>query len=237
MTLAKKHRLVRDGPEEADAATDVTESPSAEIPETPEFLTSLERDESSDADTPPESVLGRLSRGEPGAMDALMERYGRLIWWMARRWNRHQADAEDAVQEILMDLWKSAASFDRAIGREEVYVSVIARRRLVDRHRSAKSQRASGCVELIDSNCVQPAASQAEITEECGNAMKMLADLEGDQDEVLRLAYAEGYTFKRIAQQMDLPVATVVSRVQRGLQRLQHLLKEEAAPRSEQSGR
>lgn len=173
---------------------------------------------------PSESVLVSLAGGDPGAMDALNERYGRLIWWMARRWNRHQADAEDAVQEIMLDIWKSAASFDPSLGREETYISVIARRRLVDRHRSAKAQKANSFVELMDSSAVTPETSRAETGEECRRAMHVLASLGGDQDEVLRLAYAEGYTFRRIAQQMGLPVATVVSRAQRGLQRLQHLL-------------
>ena len=81
------------------------------------------------------SILERVARGDPGAPAACIERFRGLVWSLARRLCANASDAEDAVQEIFIDVWKSASRFDPAIASETTFVAMIARRRLIDRGR------------------------------------------------------------------------------------------------------
>src|SRR5215467_13463308 len=85
----------------------------------------------------PEPLLGRVAAGDDQATRTCIERYGGLVYALARRFEGGAgADIEDAVQEIFLDLWKSAPRFDPAIASETAFVATIARRRLIDRRRT-----------------------------------------------------------------------------------------------------
>src|SRR5689334_16385093 len=75
--------------------------------------------------TPP-SILQRIATGERAAVQECIDAYGGLIWSLARRWSPAPHEAEDAVQEIFIDLWKSAARFDQAQASETTFVAMIA---------------------------------------------------------------------------------------------------------------
>ena len=55
-----------------------------------------------------------------------MDAFGGLIWSLARRFSASAADAEDATQEIFLEVWRSAARYDRAMGSEAVFITIIA---------------------------------------------------------------------------------------------------------------
>ena len=82
-----------------------------------------------------DSILHRVADGEPAAIRELTDRYGGLVFALARRFSFDQSEVDDAVQEIFVALWKSAARFDPAIGSEDTFVAMVARRRLIDRRR------------------------------------------------------------------------------------------------------
>src|SRR5262245_63951716 len=86
--------------------------------------------------TEPPVLLGRVAAGDQAAIRECIARYGGVVWSLARRFEARDGDAEDAVQEIFLDLWKSAARFDRQIASEAAFVAMIARRRLIDRKRT-----------------------------------------------------------------------------------------------------
>ena len=57
-------------------------------------------------------VLTRIAAGDAAAVQECIDRYGNLVWTIARRFTRSTAEAEDAVQDVFIDLWKSAGRFD-----------------------------------------------------------------------------------------------------------------------------
>ena len=79
-----------------------------------------------------QSVFERIARGDESALKECMDRYGGLVWSLARKWSETAADAEDASQEIFLELWKCADRFDRTAGTEPAFVTTIARRRLIE---------------------------------------------------------------------------------------------------------
>ena len=59
-----------------------------------------------------DALLPKVALGDADAMQACLTRYAGVVWALARRLSTNPAEAEDAVQEIFLDLWKSAARFD-----------------------------------------------------------------------------------------------------------------------------
>src|ERR1700734_2723749 len=96
------------------------------------------------------SVLQRIASGDSAAVRECMDQYGALVWSLARRLSRTSSDAEDATQEIFLDIWRSAARFDAAQGSDKVFIAMIARRRLIDRLRKTTSEPAMDPVEVLD---------------------------------------------------------------------------------------
>src|SRR5450432_2250571 len=60
-------------------------------------------------------LLHRVAAGDSAAVRECIAQYGGLVWSLSRRLSRSEADAEDAAQEIFLDLWKSAARFDPTV--------------------------------------------------------------------------------------------------------------------------
>ena len=90
--------------------------------------------------TPSITLLARVARGDEDAVSACMDRFGGLVWSLARRYLRNDAEAADAVQEIFIELWQNAKRYDPERGSEETFVAVLTRRRLIDRLRKLKRQ-------------------------------------------------------------------------------------------------
>ena len=57
-------------------------------------------------------TLKRIASGDKTAVQDCLDKYGGLVWSLARRMSPNTDDAEDAVQEIFIDVWKNAARFD-----------------------------------------------------------------------------------------------------------------------------
>ena len=68
-------------------------------------------------------------------MEDCLNKYGGLVWSIARKMLRNSEEAEDAVQEIFVDVWKNAERFDETKASETTFIAMIARRRLIDKIR------------------------------------------------------------------------------------------------------
>ena len=166
------------------------------------------------------SVLSRVAAGEPAAVRECIARYGGLVWSLARRFA--PSDAEDAVQEIFVDLWKSAARFDPETAAEPTFVAMVARRRLIDRRR--KDQRRRDTDPLPE---VPPAAiteDRPELGAEAALAARALDQLRPEQRQVLILTACHGLSHEEIAASTGMPLGTVKAHARRGLLRVREVL-------------
>ena len=74
-----------------------------------------------------EAILNRIANGDQDAVQECLKTYGGLVWSLARRMLRNSDDAEDAVQEIFVDIWKNAGRFDPSQSSETTFIAMIAR--------------------------------------------------------------------------------------------------------------
>lgn len=184
----------------------------------------------------PPTLLQRVAANEPGAAEACLDTYGGLVWSLARRFLQNRADAEDAAQDIFVDIWKSAGRYDPAVASETAFVAMIARRRLIDRLR--RSGRTPPAAELIEDALPTnprtgraagdgpngPAGNRVDGAEDLGRAITAMAALGPEQARVLRLSLGQGLSHQQIADATGLPVGTVKTHIRRGLIRVREEL-------------
>lgn len=174
-------------------------------------------------------ILERVSKGQPSAVQDCIDRYGGLVWSLARRFCANVSDAEDAVQEIFLDVWRSAPRYDPSVAAEATFIAMIARRRLIDRNRRTKRSTPSldaGEFGSLIGDGKPPIEAAAEVGEDARRAAIALESLKPEQQRVLRLSIYQGLSHEKIAQATDLPLGTVKTHVRRGLIRIREILSD-----------
>jgi RNA polymerase sigma-70 factor (ECF subfamily) len=170
------------------------------------------------------SVLQRIASGETAAVRECIDEYGALVWSLARRLSRTPADAEDATQEIFLDIWRSAGRFDPSQGSDKVFIAMIARRRLIDRLRKSTAEPPMDPVEILDTLAWSEPGDASEISVEAERAARALMGLRPEQRQVLELGLLHGLTQSEIAARLGLPLGTVKSFMRRGLIRVREFM-------------
>jgi RNA polymerase sigma-70 factor (ECF subfamily) len=171
------------------------------------------------------AVLGRVAAGEPTAVKECMDRFGGLVWTLARRALPTAQDAEDATQEIFTEIWLSADRYDENRGSETVFVATIARRRLIDRLRKQGRQPFT---ESADNEALQlegNVTQSAEVCAEASLAARAVARLNPAQQRVLELGLLKGLSHSEIAEHTGMPLGTVKTQMRRGLIKVRELME------------
>ena len=176
------------------------------------------------------SVLKRIADGESAAVRECIDQYGALVWSLARRWSRTSSDAEDATQEIFLDIWRSAGRFDASQGSDKVFIAMIARRRLIDRLRKVSSEPPMDPVEALEA--IALGRSRAPRRKPRSRPSRPLARW---RSCVLRTTAGIGtgafYTVlsqTEIATRLSMPLGTVKSFMRRGLIKVREYMNIEA---------
>lgn len=170
-------------------------------------------------------MFRRVAAGEPGAVEAFVDQYGSLVWSLALRQTRTRDEAEDAVQEIFLDLWRSAERFDSTRASGAGFVAMIARRRLIDRTR--KEQRRPTLTAMPEGlDVTSDEHERLERSIEAGQIMTVLQGLPDRQREAIELSVVTGLSHAQIAERTDTPLGTVKSNIRRGMAELRRRLLE-----------
>jgi RNA polymerase sigma factor (sigma-70 family) len=164
--------------------------------------------------------LGARLADDPHALTECYERYGPMVLAYLRRLVG-RADAEDVLQQVFLDLWRSRRRYDPTRPLEPWIIS-IAHKRAVD-HLRRETRHDASLVSLSEPD----AASADRFVEDVAEAQVIghaLGELSTEQRETLVLAYFNDLTQSQIAGRMNVPLGTVKARSQRGLRRLAAIL-------------
>ncbi len=172
-----------------------------------------------------QNLLPRIAEGDAVAVNECLQRYSPLIWSMARKFWRDMATVEDLVQEIFIDVWKSAARFDERKASETTFISTIARRRMIDRQRRQGSALRTEPVEELPIGVDDEGLESIDVMDEASVVHRALATLKPDQRRVILLSVVEGLTHPEISEQTGIPLGTVKSHIRRGLNDAAQLLR------------
>lgn len=182
------------------------------------------------------SILERIAGGDRKAVAACIDTYSGLVWSLARRFLANDADAEEAVQEIFMEIWSTAARFDAAVAGEATFISMIARRRLIDRRRKLAREPASQPIDEIQHALSEDGEKILEASAETRRVIDVLRTLKPEQQEVIRMSSWLGMSHGAIAHETGIPLGTVKSYMKRGLNTIREALGE-AGPSADKATR
>ena len=165
-------------------------------------------------------ILDLIAKNHPGSFEMLIEKYGNLVWSIGKKFLGNQSDLEDAVQEVMIAIWKSADKFDANKASEITFVSMIARRRFIDYLRKITKHKSEDSMD--DDNNNIHLYKESILNEETDLALvkSAIEDLDTDDQELLNLSVYQGYSHSEISEILDIPLGTVKTRIRRNLMKL-----------------
>ncbi len=165
-------------------------------------------------------ILDLIAKNHPGSFEMLIEKYGNLVWSIGKKFLGNQSDLEDAVQEVMIAIWKSADKFDANKASEITFVSMIARRRFIDYLRKITKHKSEDSMD--DDNKNIHLYKESILNEETDLALikSAIEDLDTDDQELLNLSVYQGYSHSEISEILDIPLGTVKTRIRRNLMKL-----------------
>jgi len=174
------------------------------------------------------SALERMVAGDTRALEDLYGRHGDLLYSLVRRILSRAEDAEDAIQEIWLQAWRGARTYDPKRGTVCGWLVSIARSRAIDRLRSEGSRKRA--VDAAGVDAPDPPESPAESAvdqERRQHVDQAMSQLDPQHREVLELAYFAGLSQSEISERLGAPLGTVKSWTRQALSRLEKLVPRE----------
>ncbi|MDQ2866941.1 MAG: sigma-70 family RNA polymerase sigma factor [Verrucomicrobiota bacterium] len=181
------------------------------------------------------AVIARVAQGERAAFPLLYDRLSRPLFSLALKMLRDQADAEDLLQDVFVQIWKRAPSYDPRQSSVFSWAVLLTRSRAIDRLRSRmrRSQVIVPSLEGDEAETTLPDASTGgsgsdiiEKKDEAARVRAALQNLPQEQREAIELAFLSGLTHHEIAERLEQPLGTVKARIRRGLLRLRQKFPE-----------
>jgi RNA polymerase sigma-70 factor, ECF subfamily len=168
--------------------------------------------------------LRLVARGDSDAFDAVYDQVAPSVFGAVRRVVRDLAQSEEVTQDVLLEVWRNAASFDPERGSAIAWVMTLAHRRAVDRVRSvqkeAERERRAAAADVPYDEVVEAVESSLEHE----RVRRCLGSLTALQRESVTLAYYGGYTYGQVASLLGVPSGTIKTRMRDALIRLRDCL-------------
>ena len=177
------------------------------------------------------AILRRIVQGEESALADLYDRYSQLLYSLSMRILRSVEEAEDTVQEVFMQVWNKGSAYERSKGTVYTWIVTMMRNRSIDRLRSKGFRNSFQLLDVSTLMLSSDSPSSNPHAESVANEHRQiivgsLRQLNAEQQQVLALAYYEGYTQSEIAEKLKVPLGTVKSRMRKGLITMRSMLKE-----------
>ncbi len=184
------------------------------------------------------ALLSRIALGDREAFHTLYTLTSAHLLGVVLRIQGNRAQAEDVLQEVYINVWRAAQSFNPALSQASTWLVSIARHRAIDSLRRRQSEvhtvssLPSGPDEdthddLLD-HIADTRPNPAELLEQSTQARALrdcMAGLSAQQQHSLALAYYQGLSHAEVASHLGEPLGTVKSWVRRGLQALKTCLE------------
>lgn len=181
-------------------------------------------------------LLARAGLGDRAAFATLYERTSSHLFAVVLRINRDRGQAEDVLQEVYVNVWRAARTFDAAQSQPLTWLTSIARNRAIDSLRRAATQPQAQSLPTLDEedsdvydNLADPASGPLEMLDQASQARALTHCMDGlsaQQRQSVALAFYDGLTHAEVASHLGQPLGTVKSWVRRALTALKGCLEQ-----------
>ncbi len=160
------------------------------------------------------ALLALVQRGDEQAMASLFDRYSKVVYSVALRVLRDPASAEDVLQEIFMQIWRSPDGFIATRGSLGGWLAVVSRNRSIDALRRKRPTEQVDGIALASSYNLAEEAERNIMIEKARGAIH---ELPSEQRKTLEMAFFDGLTHSEIAEMTGDPLGTVKTRIRTAL--------------------
>jgi RNA polymerase sigma-70 factor (ECF subfamily) len=176
-----------------------------------------------------QEMIARIGRRDQSAFRALYDRLSAPLYALALKILGDDADAQDALQEVFVQIWSRARTYDPEKSSVFSWAVLLTRSRAIDRLRArdrrlrvvvGSTAEENKVAEATDASTVESAADTANKKDEAAHVRSLLNSLPGDQRQAIELAFFGHRTHHEIAAELGQPLGTVKARIRRGLLKL-----------------
>lgn len=174
-----------------------------------------------------ETLLQLVAQRNLAAYDLLYRRHAQVMYNLIARIVRDQATAEDLLQDVFWQIWENANQY-RGSGAALAWMMRVARNRALDqlRRQRVRPPTVNDDAEEVESVAAPMTVEEAvEIQTRRVQVQRALESIPEEQRVCLELAYFEGLSQREIAEQTNMAVGTIKSRIRIGLEKVERLLR------------
>lgn len=161
-----------------------------------------------------EALISRVRERDQNAMGEIFDRYATMVYSVAMRVLKDPAQAEDVMQEILLQVWNSPDRFAHGRGSLGAWLAVVTRNRAIDLLRQRRPTEPCEEVVLVSGTNL---ATEVERNTIMAKVRGVLKSLPLEQQRSVELAFFEGLTHSEIAARTGDPLGTVKTRIRSAL--------------------
>lgn len=170
---------------------------------------------------PERQLLERIKSGDKSAFRELYSRFSQVVFNLAFRMLRSREEAEETVQEIFLQVWNKADTYDPSRSAVSTWIINIARSRAIDRLRTLGYKDKT--MEL-DEERLKSGSDPFRIIEGTEEQSKIIREaldtLPENQKAAIEMVYFEGLTHVEAAEKLNEPVGTIKTRIRLGVAKL-----------------
>lgn len=172
-----------------------------------------------------EAILRLIALNHQDALSVLYDRYGRLVYSVARNIMGNQELAEEVTQEVFLRVWRRASTYRFGHSKVSTWLGSITRHRAIDELRRLNVRPKLHEALWADEGILQEETGEDldAITERAIEARQVRAAIERlpkEQKKALALAFFKGLTHSEIADLLGEPLGTVKTRIRLAMQKL-----------------
>lgn len=173
-----------------------------------------------------EALMEGLVQQQPYYLDLLYRRYSAVIKGVVMRVVHDEAESEDLLQEIFMQVWGRAENYSPEKGKPLGWLVTLARRRAIDRLRQRRAYRRA--TDRFEWECKVPYQTRERggferhvFHDDLRELLSKLIDgLPAFQRQAIMLAFFEGMSQREIAAKTSIPLGTIKTRIELGMRKL-----------------
>lgn len=175
-------------------------------------------------------LLKQIGQGDKASLAELYDRYSTVLYSVALRILNNQAEAEDLIQEVFVQIWDKASLYDSSRGKPLTWVMSMTRNKSIDRLRALQRRHrlhdeAEQESRIFETTQHPDGPDKVYASENSRAVRNAVMQLSPDQRQAIEMAYFSGLTQTEIAEKLKEPLGTIKARIRRGMIKLRDLLE------------